>query len=89
MAPLEKILSPQSPKIPCIYLQACSSSLLMSRSWLEKKFIWTQLVSIVSMNIHCKADGTIGKNFVPSNLKGILYLSSGMLVFASYAKILT
>ena len=47
------------------------------------------MVSIVSMNIHCKADGTIGKNFVPSNLKGILYLSSGMLVFASYAKILT
>ena len=41
------------------------------------------------MNIQCSADGTIGKNFAPSKLKDILYLSSGMLVFASYAKILT
>ena len=41
------------------------------------------------MDIHCKADGTIGKNYVPLKLKDTLYLRSGMVIFASYAKTLT
>ena len=39
------------------------------------------------MNIQCNADGTIGKNFVPLNLKDTLYLRSDMLIFTFYVKI--
>ena len=84
----KKVLSPENPKIPFIYVQACLSSRSTLRSRLEKNLIWTQLISIVSMNIQCSADGTIGKNFVPLKPKDTLYLPSGMLIFASYTKIL-
>lgn len=40
------------------------------------------------MDIHWKADGIIGKNFVSLKPKDTFYLRSGMLIFASYVKIL-